>query len=139
MKKLIFFLLALVYIGMAQDSLDTTDLNEPRVMAVNNLIMNLNKNDYQKFYIGFSSIENSMEVITLDIIDTQSTDSTISFKYTLNTKNTREEGIGEILPDLLLIRFQNMEEGRISVLEDGKIILESVIQDSLNYWKLKEK
>ena len=139
MKSLFFLLLVLVYSGLAQDSSETITLDQQKESTTNNQIKMLDKNAYQKFYIGFTSIQSSMELITLDIRDTQSNDSSISFQYTLNTKDTREEGIGEILPEFSLIRFQNLQEGRISVPEDGKIIFESVIQDSLNYWKLKEK
>lgn len=139
MKKLFFILLALLHISLAQDSSDTFLINQPAKNTSSDIVKRLIYNDFQKFYIGFSSTNNSIEVITLDIINTQPTDSSISFHYTMNTKNTREEGIGEIIPESSLIRFQNMEEGRISVPADGKIIIESVTKDSLNYWKLKEK
>lgn len=102
-------------------------------------VQGLTLDDFKKFYIGFTNGEKSLEVITLKINDVSQADSSYNFSYTLNTHNNREDGNGQILPYQSLIRFQNLEEGRISLPEDGKIVFESVTQDSVKYWKLKEK
>ncbi len=143
MKKIIFSLFVLFYFTFAQDStlipagadslLDSQKINAPAPLKEVNL------NDFKKFYIGFTTNDEMLEVITLDIKDIAEVDSNITFQYTLNTHNNREDGTGNIWPNESIIRFQNMEEGRISIPEDGKIVFESLTQDSLKYWKLKEK
>ena len=142
MKTILFGLLLIVVSGSAQDSLATLPPPDPAndsIVALVTPVGKLNLEDFKKFYIGFTSRENSIEVITLDIKHTESADSAINFQYTLNTHDNRQEGTGQIWPDQSKIRFQNYEEGKISVPEDGKIVFESVSQDSTNYWKLKEK
>lgn len=143
MKKIIFSLFAFIYFGTAQDSVfvmaEDDSLSGTAVVNLSSAIQNLNLDDYKKFYIGFSTSEKALEVITLDIRNVTSADSNITFQYTLNTHNSRENGTGNIWPEQSIIRFQSMEEGRISLPEDGKIVFESITQDSLKYWKLKEK
>ena len=143
MKKLIICVFLFFYNGIAQDSLIAKTLSDSKnksdVIAATSAVERLKLKDFKKFYIGFTSRENSIEVITLDIKHTESADSAINFQYTLNTHDNRQEGTGQIWPDQSKIRFQNYEEGKISVPEDGKIVFESVSQDSTNYWKLKEK
>ena len=144
MKKLFICVFLLINIGIAQDSLIAkTGLHGTKedsvIAAFASAVSKLNLEDYKKFYIGFTAKENSIEVITLDIIHAESADSAITFQYTLNTHDNREDGTGQIWPKQSKIRFQNYEEGKISIPEDGKIVFESVSIDSLNYWKLKEK
>jgi len=142
MKTILFSLLLLVVSGSAQDSLATLpppDSAGNSIVAMATPVGKLNLDDFKKFYIGFTSRENSIEVITLDIKQTESADSAINFQYTLNTHDNREDGTGQIWPAQSKIRFHNYEEGKISIPEDGKIVFESVSQDSTNYWKLKEK
>jgi hypothetical protein len=102
-------------------------------------VENLELNDFKKFYIGFATNNRALEVITLDIKNIAASDSGLTFHYTMNTHDNRQDGVGEIFPRRSIISFQNMEKGKISVPEDGKIVFESITQDSLNYWKLKEK
>ncbi len=143
MKKIIFSLCALIYFGVAQDSTfvmaEDDSLSDSLAINISSPIESLNLDDYRKFYIGFSTSEKALEVITLDIKNVSSADSNFTFQYTLNTQNSREDGTGNIWPEQSIIRFQNLEEGRISLPEDGKIVFESLTQDSLKYWKLKEK
>lgn len=143
MKKIFICVFALLYCVMAQDSLKAADPpNSNTDSIVGNIqspVQKLQLKDFKKFYIGFTSKENSIEVLTLDIKQAEEADSAITFQYTLNTHDNREDGIGHIWPKKSRIRFENYEEGRISLPEDGKIVFESVSQDSLNYWKLKEK
>ena len=122
------------YANPAADSLTVTN-----TIQENSGVQRLNLEDFKKFYIGFTSSDHALEVITLNISDIAGTDSSYNFNYTLNTHNNREDGNGQIWPERSLIRFQNMEEGRISIPDDGKIVFESVSMDTLNYWKLKEK
>ncbi|KAA3608821.1 MAG: hypothetical protein D8M58_18975 [Calditrichaeota bacterium] len=145
MKKIIFSLLAFIYFATAQDSslamvdaVETTS-HDSVAMDTTSPIQDLSLDDYQKFYIGFTTTDAALEVITLDIKNVASADSTLTFQYTLNTHNNREVGTGNIWPGKSKIQFQNMEEGRISIPEDGKIVFESLSQDTLKYWKLKEK
>jgi len=144
MKKIFVCVFALFCSGIAQDSLiakaEASDSeNDSVVTALMSPVGKLNLEDYKKFYIGFTSKENSIEVITLDIKHAESADSAITFHYTLNTHDNREDGTGQIWPEQSKIRFQNYEEGEISLPDDGKIVFESVSKDSLNYWKLREK
>jgi len=133
----------LIYFGQAQDGTlaiaNSDSISESPAMDVSSPIKSLSLDDYQKFYIGFTTSEEELEVITLDIKNVASADSNITFQYTLNTHNSRENGTGNIWPDQSVIQFQNLEEGRISLPEDGKLVFESLTQDSLKYWKLKEK
>jgi hypothetical protein len=144
MKNFIFVFLFSVALALAQDSSmavatnDTVQVSEPTA-EIPGPVQQLNADDFKKFYIGFTNGEESLEVITLNIRDINQADSSITFNYTLNTHNNREDGNGQIWPERSLIRFQNLEEGRILIPEDGKIVFESLSQDSLNYWKLKEK
>lgn len=143
MKNLFICVFLLFYGGIAQDSLTAAEpadsVIDSVVTSLPSAVEKLNLEDFTKFYIGFTSKESSLEVITLDIKQAESADSTITFQYTLNTHDNREDGTGHIWPDKSKIRFQNYEEGKISLPEDGKIVFESISQDSLNYWKLKEK
>ena len=143
MKKIIFSLFALVYFGIAQDStlaaVEADSLSDSPNKDISSLPKKLDLDDYKKFYIGFTTTESALEVITLDIRNVASADSNITFQYTLNTQDSREDGTGNIWPGQSIIRFQNLEEGRISLPDDGKIVFESLTQDSLKYWKLKEK
>lgn len=143
MNKMFIFLAAFVWFGLAQDSgIVSDDGTVPESSFVAGKKVPPDKliaEDFNKFYIGFTSKDNSLEVLTLDINNTENADSSITFHYTLNTKDTREVGVGEIWPGQSRIKFQNNEEGRITVPEDGKIEFESVTQDSVKYWKLKEK
>ena len=143
MKNLFICVFVFFYSGIAQDSLTAAEppdsIKDSFVTSLPSPVGKLNLEDFTKFYIGFTSKESSIEVITLDIKQAESADSSITFQYTLNTHNNREDGTGHIWPNQSKIRFQNYEEGKISLPEDGKIVFESVSQDSLNYWKLKEK
>ena len=143
MKNFISFLLISFTWLIAQDTtyaeVNADSTAVVQASEVTSPVQRLNVDDYKKFYIGFTTADKSLEVITLNISDITPVDSKYTFNYTLNTHDNREDGEGEILPDKSLIRFQNLEEGRISIPEDGKIVFESVTQDSLKYWKLKEK
>lgn len=142
MKKVFLSLACLIHMGFAQDSLHTNTTNfteKSTAVAALEPFERLTPDDFKKFYIGFSSKANSLELITLDINKIDTADSLITFHYTLNTRYKREEGIGELWPDKSRIKFQNMEEGLVSLPQDGKIEFESVALDSINYWKLKEK
>jgi hypothetical protein len=144
MKKIIFSLCAFVCFGYAQDSsllvlAEDDTLSDSQTVNISSSTKNLDLDDYKKFYIGFTTSESALEVITLDIKNVSAADSSLTFQYTLNTHNSREDGTGNIWPDQSLIRFQNLEEGRILIPQDGKIVFESLTQDSLKYWKLKEK
>lgn len=143
MKKIFICVFVFICSGIAQDSLtaaEPLDSNNDSVVAgLTSTVGKLDLEDFKKFYIGFTSKESSLEVITLDIKHAESADSAITFHYTLNTHDNREDGTGQIWPGKSRIRFQNYEEGKISLPEDGKIVFESVSKDSLNYWKLKEK
>jgi hypothetical protein len=144
MKKIFIFLILLFVSGITQEAsmISLADQQTPsdsskiqRIAAVENLELN----DFKKFYIGFATSNEALEVITLDIKNIAESDSGLTFHYTMNTHDNRQDGIGEIFPGRSIISFQNMEQGKISIPEDGKIVFESVAQDSLNYWKLKEK
>ena len=143
MKKLILCVFLFIYGGIAQETLSAASPpdteKDSMVAALNIPVKKLNLDDFKKFYIGFTSKDNSIEVITLDIKQAEAEDSAITFQYTLNTHDNREDGTGQIWPEQSKIRFQNYEEGKISLPSDGKIVFESVSNDSLNYWKLREK
>jgi len=143
MKKILLCVFLLIYSGNAQDSLAAAEPagseNGATIAALTNTVQKLDMDDFKKFYIGFTSKESSIEVITLDIKHTEAADSAITFHYTLNTHDNREDGTGQIWPKQSRIQFQNYEEGKILLPDDGKIVFESVNNDSLNYWKLKEK
>ncbi len=143
MKKIIFSLCLLFYSGLAQDNTTAVaqkdSVNDSLAVGPTSPIRDLQLDDYEKFYIGFTTSDEALEVITLDIKNVAPADSNITFQYTLNTHNSRENGIGNIWPGQSIIRFQNFEEGRILLPEDGKLVFESLTQDSLKYWKLKEK
>lgn len=91
---------------------------------------------YKKFYIGFK--QHGVDVLTLRINEVTILDSSYVFKYTINSAQNREDGVGQIWPDKARILFKQLNEGRIIHREDGKLIFESVSNDTLNYWKLKE-
>ena len=95
--------------------------------------------DYRKFYIGFLYRDHVLDVITLTIRTVEQQDSTLKMSYTINSRNSRRNGTGEIDPGKSLIRFENLAVGRILKPQDGKLVFESMARDSLNYWKLKEK
>lgn len=142
MKTLFFILMLQIGFVFSQDSTAI----EPYPPEADTLHVHFNSpaqklqlDDYKKFYIGFTTTEKMLEVLTLNIEDIAAGDSSLTFQYTLNTQYNREEGTGNIWPQRSIIRFQNQREGRISLPEDGKIVFESLTQDSLNYWKLKEK
>ena len=139
MKNLFFILLFSLFHVPVQNTLENVLSDHPEESIRQVGLSNLGKEDYQKFYIGFTYKQSSMEIITLDISDAQSIDSVISFQYVLGIKDSKETGTGIIFPRLAMIRFQNMAEGHINIDQNGKIIFESVIQDSSDYWKLQEK
>jgi hypothetical protein len=143
MIKILIGVFLLICSGIAQDSLAAAEPpaseGEATIAALTSTVQKLNLEDFKKFYIGFTSKESSIEVITLDIKHTEAADSAITFQYTLNTHDNREDGTGQIWPEQSRIQFQNYEEGKISLPDDGKIVFESVSNDSLSYWKLKEK
>ena len=143
MKKILICVFLFICSGLAQDSLGATEApaseSETAIAALTSTVQKLDLEDFKKFYIGFTSKERSIEVITLDIKHTEAADSAITFHYTLNTHDNREDGTGQIWPEQSRIQFQNYEEGKISLPDDGKIVFESVSNDSLSYWKLKEK
>jgi len=142
MKKILLCVFVFFYSGIAQDSLSAEgppDSDTNSMAALDAPAKKLNLEDFKKFYIGFTSKDNSIEVITLDIKHAEAEDTAITFQYTLNTHDNREDGTGLIWPDESKIRFQNYQEGKISLPADGKIVFESVSKDSLNYWKLREK
>jgi len=146
MKNLFSMFIALSCLCYAQENL-TVLVNEetpPTIIERDTLLTHssldkLSVEDYQKFYIGFTSDNSNLEVITLDITNIVPADTNFTFEYTINTHDNRIEGSGIILPAESIIRFQNFEEGRILLPEDGKLVFESLAKDSLNYWKLKEK
>jgi hypothetical protein len=143
MKKIFLCVFVFIYSGIAQDSLNAAGPadsdNNSMVAALDAPAKKLNLEDFKKFYIGFTSKDNSIEVITLDIKHAEAEDTAITFQYTLNTHDNREDGTGQIWPGQSRIQFQNYQEGKISLPADGKIVFESVSKDSLNYWKLREK
>ncbi len=95
--------------------------------------------DFRKFYIGFMYRAQALDVITLTIRQVQQGDSTLKILYTINSRTSRHDGIGEIDMKKSLIHLENLKTGRILKPADGKLVFESIGQDSLNYWKLKEK
>jgi len=144
MKKIFIFLILFVVSGICQDGslislADNETPGDSSKIRRTTSVENLELNAFKKFYIGFATNNRALEVITLDIKNIAPSDSGLTFHYTMNTHDNREDGIGEIFPRRSIISFQNMERGLISVPEDGKIVFESLTQDSLNYWKLKEK
>ena len=96
-------------------------------------------NDFQKFYIGFSNSVNGLRLITLKIDKIDSLKDYIWFQYTMNSKDNREEGEGNIYLYNNLIVLSEQDSGRIGRQLDGKIYFESINNDSLNYWKILEK
>jgi hypothetical protein len=143
MKKQLIVLLALLNYAFAQDStliISAANISYDTLQTdIKKSADKLKLQDFKKFYIGFSAQNNGIEVITLDIKNIAPKDSAIEFSYTLNTRKNREDGTGTIWPAQSLIHFQNMEDGRIHIPEDGKIVFESISADTLSYWKLKEK
>ncbi len=94
---------------------------------------------FKKFYIGFSNTPRGRKLLTLNITMLDSTDQNVWFKYAMNSLNTLQYGEGTISFNNKIIEFDKKEQGRFYLDEDGKIVMESVSQDSLNYWILKEK
>lgn len=99
----------------------------------------LSVNDVKKFYIGFAESETGMRLITLNLEPLDSTNDVIRFAYKMNSVEDRKDGEGKILLDKNVIEFNSMDAGKIQRDADGKLVLESIKQDSLSYWKMKEK
>ena len=102
-------------------------------------INKLNMNDFKKFYIGYNNSEGCKNLFTMEIKALDSLDNEIKFQYTMNSKNNRKDEQGKIFLDKSTIKFAMLDEGKIFQTEEGKIVFESIKQDSLNYWEIKEK
>ena len=140
MKQFLWSCLIFPFLLGAQDSTITLAADTVNYKPVVDIqAVSFKPERFQRFYIGFSNDSNGMEMFTLQIKQITSQDSLYKFNYILNTRKNRYSGDGEIMPQQSLIRFDNMDEGRISLPDDGKLVFESSKFDSLNYWKLKEK
>ena len=99
-----------------------------------------NTADFQKFYIGYSESQGVKKLITVQINSLDSLDNEIQFAYTMNSVDDRKDGEGKILLNENEVQFGKEETGKVyRAEEDGKIVFESSLQDTLNYWKIKEK
>ena len=92
-----------------------------------------------KFYIGYTENEGKTNLITVDIQDLGSSKEEAQFHYTLNSLEGREEGIGRIYLPQGIIEFNSHLTGRIFRNNEQKIIIESLKDVGLTYWKIKEK
>ncbi len=118
----------------AEQNQQTTDS-----LTQTNSINKLNMNDFKKFYIGYNNSEGCKNLFTMEIKALDSLDNEIKFQYTMNSKNNRKDEQGKIFLDKSTIKFAMLDEGKIFQTEEGKIVFESIKQDSLNYWEIKEK
>jgi len=138
--KNILFILSIISMSFTQqpkiDPVSMTSANQTKQIKT---LHTLPFMDYQKFYIGFLYRNQALDVITLTIREIQKHDSTLQIFYTINSRNSRRDGIGEIDLNSSLIHFEDLAVGKISKPQDGKVVFESITKDSLSYWKLKEK
>lgn len=123
----------------ADDSLATgtvksdTKTNSPRT------INDLQDEDFKSFYIGIAETPGGKKIITIEIKAVKRSGEDLAFKYVMNSKSNREAGEGKIDLNERIITFGENDTGKFSLSDDGKIILESIGQDSTNHWKVKEK
>lgn len=96
-------------------------------------------NELQNLYIGFAEDEIGKKLIVLKISPIDSLESEILFHYTLNSKTHRRDGSGKIYVDQQLIEFHKLFAGKIYRNPEGKFIFESLHQNPLNHWKIKER
>ena len=135
-----FIILFMFYIFLFADD-GITEKNQTTSDTLSELksVDSLTMKELQKFYIGFIGYGNEMRIVTLDIKELDSLDNQINFTYTLNSKDNRKDGVGKIFLNKSIIQFENLNDGKIYQDNDGKVVFESTKQDSLNYWKIKEK
>lgn len=96
-------------------------------------------NELQNFYIGFAEHENEKKLVVLTVSPVDSLENEISFQYTLNSILHRRDGSGKIYVDQQLIEFHKLFAGRIYRTPEGKFIFESLQDNSLSHWKIKER
>ncbi|HHM01782.1 MAG TPA: hypothetical protein ENJ15_02125 [Caldithrix abyssi] len=138
MKALFFLLMSLALLPAQDLNPQLADSSGADSLRTGFPVQQLNPDDYVKFFIGFSYDKDNPEVLTLDIKSVSVSDSLISFSYIMNSHNTRTRGVGRIWPGESRIYFDNLEDGRILIPRDGKLVFESLRKDSTHYWKLKE-
>ncbi|HED10475.1 MAG TPA: hypothetical protein ENJ10_07285 [Caldithrix abyssi] len=138
MKVLLFLLLAAALLPAQDTSQAPPDSVSADSSRAGYHIQKLNPDEYVKFFIGFAYDRENPEVLTLDIKSVSVSDSSISFSYIMNSHNSRTKGVGRIWPGKSRIYFDNLEDGRILLPRDGKLVFESLRKDSTHYWKLKE-
>ncbi len=144
MKKWLIFLLVFYLGGLASDNgaSDQKTIPDEQVQKEKSTTPTVQKwsaDDFKKFYIGVSRSPEGLKLITLDITEVDWQNKEIRFHYVMNTKDTRNDGEGMIFPDQNIIQFNPDDSGRILRTDDGKIVFESLKQDSLTYWKIEEK
>jgi len=93
----------------------------------------------KSFYIGFSHYTGQQELITLAISDVDTSLEMPSFSYTMNSINSVQNGQGYYNPQEQWIELENRDKAVVSFSDSGKIILESMSKDSVNYWKMEER
>ncbi len=138
MKALFFLLMSLALLPAQELNPQLADSSVTDSLHSGFPVQQLHPDDYVKFFIGFSYDRDNPEVLTLDIKSVSVSDSLISFSYIMNSHNTRTRGVGRIWPGESRIYFDNLEDGRILMPRDGKLVFESLRKDSTHYWKLKE-
>ncbi len=138
MKALFFLLTSLALLPAQELNPQLADSSVTDSLRSGFPVQQLHPDDYVKFFIGFSYDRDNPEVLTLDIKSVSVSDSLISFSYIMNSHNTRTRGVGRIWPGESRIYFDNLEDGRILMPRDGKLVFESLRKDSTHYWKLKE-
>ncbi len=144
MKKWFVFLLIFYLGGLANENgtADQKTIPDEQVRKEENAPAQVQKwsaDDFKKFYIGVSRSPDGLKLITLDITEVDWQKDELRFHYVMNSQDTRRDGEGMIFPDQNIIQFNPDYSGRILRTEDGKIVFESLKQDSLNYWKIEEK
>ncbi len=106
---------------------------------IQNTARSLTMDELRSFYIGFADSQEGKRLITLNITKLDSVDNEIKFQYTMNSLKSLEEGEGTIDPVKNIVQLNDLDTGKIFRATDGKIVFESINQDSLSYWKMKEK
>ena len=137
----LFILLCTGLFGGNEFTASTTSVTEilSNGATYDNSQSELKLEELLKFYIGYTEYEGKTILITVDIQDLGSSKEEAQFHYTLNSLEGREDGIGKIYLAQGIIEFNDHLTGKIFRDNEQKIIIESLRDEGLTYWKIKEK
>jgi len=130
---IIFLLIFMIQFIIGDDSLKISSIDTNQ-----NVQDTIDIYQFEKFYIGFSENQTEKWLISINISNINQQEKDLVFNYVMNSKFNRKNGKGKINLTESTINFDD-NIGKFYFANNGKIIFESIKNDSSTYWKVKEK